>query len=72
MAKIQPEQFTLGLLILDPEKHRIQAMRKARKCLSCSREFASSGPGNRICLPCKDLDGWKSPNEFSLAVNAAF
>lgn len=26
---------------------------KARVCLSCEREFLSTGPGNRICLKCQ-------------------
>ncbi len=24
-----------------------------RVCLSCEKKFNSSGPGNRICAPCK-------------------
>jgi len=28
--------------------------RKKRKCLACSKEFMSGGPGNRICKRCKD------------------
>ncbi len=67
----QTAQLTFGLLILDPEAHRIQSMHQTRRCLSCGDDFASHGPGNRICLPCKDLDGWKAGvSEFS-TVNAA-
>lgn len=25
-----------------------------RKCMSCSKEFVSTGPGNRLCDPCRD------------------
>ena len=56
----QIDQFSFGLIITDPQAHRIQAMQKTRTCLGCSRPFASTGPGNRICSPCKDLDGWKA------------
>ena len=69
MAKAQ-QQLDFGLLILDPEAHRVEAARKQRRCLSCERQFSSTGPGNRICSPCKSLESWTSPNEFSLA--AAF
>jgi hypothetical protein len=62
-------QLSFGLIITDPEAHRIQAMRQPRKCLSCSKTFNSTGPGHRICSPCKDLDVWTSPNEFSVAVS---
>jgi hypothetical protein len=31
-----------------------------RRCLSCRRPFASTGPGNRICRKCKHQDDWKS------------
>jgi hypothetical protein len=66
----QPAQFTFGLVILDPQAHRIQSMHRPRRCLSCDGTFASTGPGNRICGPCKALDVWTSPNEFS--VHASF
>lgn len=54
--------------IIEEEKQqaeRIASMRKTRRCLSCDRQFASHGPGNRICLKCKDLDAWSSPPEFT-------
>jgi hypothetical protein len=69
-SKQQPAQFSFGLLILDPQAHRIQSQHKTRRCLSCSNTFASAGPGNRICGACKALDAWTSPAEFS--VHASF
>lgn len=63
------EQLSFGLIITDPEKHRIVSQHRPRRCLSCDRQFASSGPGNRICSPCKDLDVWSSPNEFSVSAS---
>jgi hypothetical protein len=63
------QQLDFGLLILDPQAYRIEAQRKARRCLSCDDYFASTGPGNRICLPCKSLDGWTSPAEFSVCAS---
>jgi hypothetical protein len=64
------EQLSFGLLILDPQAHRLQAMQKSRKCLSCQQQFASVGPGNRICSSCKDRDTWKSGVvEFSSAAS---
>jgi hypothetical protein len=60
------EQLTFGLLITDPQTHRIQSMRKPRSCLSCGGTFASFGPGNRICGTCKDRECWSGPTDFSL------
>jgi|tagenome__1003787_1003787.scaffolds.fasta_scaffold18004428_2 hypothetical protein len=68
-AKQQPAQFSFGLVITDPEQHLIVSRRKARKCLSCSSDFASDGPGNRICGACKSLDIWTSPAEFTVAAS---
>lgn len=66
------QQLSFGLVITDPQAHRIQAQRKTRRCLGCLEDFASSGPGNRICSPCRDLDGWKAGvTEFSI-VSASF
>jgi hypothetical protein len=64
------KQLSFGRLILDPEAHRLEAMRKPRRCLSCDRQFNSHGPGNRICLKCKNLDTWNS-GVPSIAVHAA-
>ena len=64
------EQLSFGLLILDPDQHRIVSQHKTRRCLSCSSQFASTGPGNRICSSCKSLDAFTSPTEFS--VHASF
>jgi hypothetical protein len=69
-AKQQPAQFSFGLIVTDPEQYRIVSMHRSRRCLCCDRQFASTGPGHRICGPCKDLDIWSSPVEFS--VSAAF
>lgn len=65
MAKAQ-QQLDFGLLILDPEAHRVEAARKQRRCLSCERQFFSTGPGNRICGGCKQLESWTSPSDYSL------
>ncbi len=63
---------SFGLIVTDPDRYRVEAMRKTRRCLSCSDYFASTGPGNRICGSCKSLDAWTSPNEFSIATTASF
>jgi hypothetical protein len=55
------KQLDFGLIVLDPDGYHRQQQCRDRKCLSCSRTFLSAGPGNRICLQCKDLDGWTSP-----------
>jgi len=68
--KSNTAQLDFGLVILDPEAYRRQQQKKGRRCLSCSRSFASTGPGNRICRKCKDLDGWTTPTDF--AIHATF
>ena len=30
-----------------------------RACLSCGERFASEGPHERICGPCKDTEEWR-------------
>ena len=35
----------------------------ARNCMTCKRIFFSEGPGNRICLQCKDTEEWHSGND---------
>ncbi|UEM08238.1 hypothetical protein JL101_036465 (plasmid) [Skermanella rosea] len=60
-------QLDFGLIVTDPEAARIEAARKTRKCLSCGHGFASEGPGNRICKPCKGLEVFHSaPDSFAL------
>jgi hypothetical protein len=44
----------------DPADHRHDQQQRERRCLSCGGQFASTGPGNRICRKCKDRDTWKS------------
>jgi hypothetical protein len=34
--------------------------RKARSCLKCRQTFMGSGPGERICLICKETDDWRN------------
>jgi hypothetical protein len=69
----QIEQLSFGLIVTDPDRHRVEAMRRTRRCLCCSDQFNSHGPGNRICEPCKDLDGWKSGvTEFATVSTASF
>ncbi|GEO42139.1 hypothetical protein SAE02_62870 [Skermanella aerolata] len=77
-------QLDFGALVLDPEiiaqtaahgaaKSRAAAAPKTkpRRCLHCSRDFASTGPGNWICSPCKGLEVFTcSPSSFS--VHASF
>jgi predicted RNA-binding Zn-ribbon protein involved in translation (DUF1610 family) len=65
------EQLSFGLLITDPQAYRIEAQRKTRRCLSCSDDFASTGPGNRICPGCKDHEIWRSNvTDYSIAAAA--
>ena len=33
---------------------------RLRNCLRCSSPFHSSGPGNRICDPCKETQDWQN------------
>jgi hypothetical protein len=56
MAPRQPDP---GPAVPDPSGHHSQQQGE-RRCLSCRRPFASTGPGNRICRKCKHLDAWKS------------
>jgi hypothetical protein len=65
------DQLSFGLIVTDPQAYRIQAMRQSRRCLSCDRQFSSHGPGNRICLLCKDLDGWKAGVTEFVTVSAS-
>lgn len=63
----QIEQLSFGLVITDPDAHRLHAMRRLRKCLHCSDNFPSDGPGHRICPPCKGLEVFtSSPSSFSV------
>lgn len=65
------DQLDFGLIVTDPDAHRAQAARKQRRCLSCSKGFNSTGPGNRICTRCKGLEVFtSSPSSFAL--HAAF
>jgi ribosomal protein S27AE len=63
---------TFGAVIIDPDEHRAQMARKPRKCLSCGDTFASEHAGNRVCGGCKSLVAWSTPNDCSIATNAAF
>jgi hypothetical protein len=65
-AKVKRAMPTFGVIVTDPDEHRKQLARKPRKCLSCSRDFDSTGPGNRICGDCKGLVAWSTPNDFSI------
>jgi hypothetical protein len=56
---------TFGLIITDPDAHRIQVQHKARKCLTCGDTFSSHGPGNRICSDCKEGESFRGFSEFS-------
>ena len=37
-----------------------RSRRKARSCLNCRQSFMGSGPGERICLICKETDDWRN------------
>lgn len=65
--KAKGQQLSLGVAVTDPDKHRQQLAAKDRKCLSCLRVFPSTGPGNRICGPCKGSSMWSGPTDFSLS-----
>ena len=47
---------------------QIKNERKARKCLSCRKDFSSDGPHNRICFSCKRKHETKGLNETDLEV----
>lgn len=60
------DQLSFGLIITDPQAHRAQAAQKQRRCLSCSKDFKSTGPNNRICGRCRSLEIFtSSPSSFS-------
>lgn len=40
-----------------------------RRCLRCGGEFASDGPHNRICTPCKGTDDWQSASSIAASVS---
>jgi hypothetical protein len=62
------EQLSFGLVITDPDAYRIEAARKSRRCLSCSTDFLSHGPGNRVCPRCRSSELFTcSPAEYSVA-----
>jgi hypothetical protein len=42
-----------------PESDR-EHVRKARKCLMCTRDFQSSHVGERVCQSCKETSVWRS------------
>jgi hypothetical protein len=58
--------LNFGAVVMDPDEHRLQTMRKPRKCLSCGDTFASQHAGNRICHGCKQLSAWSTPNDCSI------
>jgi hypothetical protein len=62
-------QLSFGLLILDPDAHRLQEQYRTRRCLSCAEDFASTHAGNRICGDCKSLAVWGTPNDFSVSAS---
>ena len=37
----------------------------SRRCLSCRCLFFSEGPGNRICLQCKERQSWNSGSDLA-------
>jgi hypothetical protein len=38
---------------------RAKAADGRRSCLACGQGFASDGPHERICAPCKDTEEWR-------------
>jgi hypothetical protein len=34
--------------------------RQQRSCLRCRQAFMGRGPGERICLACKETDSWQN------------
>lgn len=64
------EQLSFGIIITNPAAYRRQQQRKERRCLSCERDFLSTGPGNRICDRCRQLDAFSGLSEH--AIHAAF
>ena len=57
-----------------PEAQKIAAeaaaRRKPRRCLHCSEDFPSEGPGHRVCGGCKSHPAWGAMTDFS--VHASF
>jgi hypothetical protein len=53
-------QPDFGPAVPDPADSRRHRPQGERRCLSCGGQFASTGPGNRICRKCKHLNAWKS------------
>lgn len=46
----------MDTLDLEPMPVQVAA---PRRCLSCTKTFASFGAGNRICPRCRRLDSWR-------------
>lgn len=51
--------------------HVITSQSRKRSCIQCRKDFSSTGPGNRICRPCKlrnplttDADNLKPVNAY--------
>jgi hypothetical protein len=66
------EQLGFSLAIIAPDEYRAMIAKRPRRCLSCDRQFASTGPGNRICCKCKDLESWSGSHPVEFPVHAAF
>lgn len=76
VARWVDELCTQGVLQpRSPNRQRLTAERIARNrqemtkrnCLSCSAPFMSDGPGNRICMACKDTSAWRSGCSYGFA-----
>jgi len=66
MAKAQQDQLSSGLVITDPEQYRVVSQHKPRRCLSCDRQFASTGSGNRTAWAANRwMPGLRPPNSAS-------
>ena len=62
------EQLAFGLDVIAPDEYRAMIARRPRRCLSCSTDFLSHGPGNRVCPRCRSSELFTcSPAEYSVA-----
>jgi hypothetical protein len=43
-------------------------MSAKRKCLKCERNFKSSGPHNRVCIPCKSEECYRGDTRLRARV----
>jgi hypothetical protein len=70
VTRINVEQVSVPIQVIDPEAYRRQIGRRLRKCISgisqsCLSQFLSDHAGHRICDDCKESESFRGFSEFS-------